>query len=291
MDLLKKLNDAVGYLEKHLDGEMDLEKAAKAACLTKDSFLRFFSYMVGMTAAEYIRQRKLTLAAEDLRQGGHKVLDVALQYGYSSADAFSRAFRKQHGISPAAFQKGGGALRIVPPVSFHIIIKGAKGMDFQLVDRKETILYGVSKEFDIREFLTRESLRNAMWDEKQENVPGQVCQGGWNHPTDRSYDGLWYGLWRDGRYFIGREWKYARLGGLEAQVLPAGEYAAFATKPGGQAWEEIPRLFELIFDSWLPTSGYARQGEDIIEIYHLWTDREKRKKERYYEILVPVRKP
>lgn len=288
MDLLKQLNHAVRYIEDNLAGEIDLNKAAQFACATRDSFLRFFSYMVGMTVTEYIRRRRLTLAADDLRRSGRRVFDTALQYGYDSADAFSRAFFKQHGILPAAFQKNGGPLKIYPPVSFYLAIKGAEEMDFQLIDMEETALYGISTAFDPQRYPTKESLRNSIWDKEQENIPSRLCKGEWDESSNQAYDGVWYGLWRDGRYLVAREKEHVQYGGLERQVIPAGKYAAFTSKPGGLAWEEIPRLTELVLDSWLPASGYTLRGGDVIERYHLWSDRETRRKNRYYEVWVPV---
>lgn len=289
MDLLKQLNSAVEYLEEHLSGEIDLDRAARLACLTRDSFLRFFSYLVGMSVAEYIRRRRLTLAADDLCNSDLRIVDIALQYGYDSADAFSRAFFKQHGLRPAAFRKNGGALKIYPPASFTIAIKGAKSMNFQIIDVPETQLYGVSKEFDPQKYATKEALRSRLWDEEHDNIPGRLCAGEWNRPGSQTFDGLWYGLWRNGRYLIAREKDSVQYDGLERQVIPAGKYAAFVTERGGFAWEEIPKLMELIFDSWLPSSPYTLQNEDVVEIYHLWSEREARRKNRYYEIWVPVR--
>ena len=89
---------------------------------------------------------------------------------------------------------------------------------------------------------------------------------------------------------IAREPELVQKENLEKWVIPAGTYAAFVTERGGLAWEEFPRLFELIFDSWLPSSGYGLRSDDIIEVYHLWTDHEERKKNRFYEVWVPVEK-
>jgi predicted transcriptional regulator YdeE len=77
---------------------------------------------------------------------------------------------------------------------------------------------------------------------------------------------------------------------LEMYHLTTGTYAAFQTEAGGLAWEEFPKVFELIFESWLPASGYTQKVDTIIELYHLWTDKEERKKKRYYEVWVPVEK-
>lgn len=288
MNMLKQLNNAIQYIEQNLCGELRLGEAARLACVTEDSFARFFSYMTGMTLTEYVRRRRLTLAAFELQQSSERILDVAVKYGYAGADAFSRAFSKQHGITPTEARARRGPLRVYPPVSFHITVKGASEMNFRMIDMEETVVYGVSKAFDAESYPTREALRADMWGEEADFVPGQICTGRWNEPGNHTYDGVWYGVWRDGRYMIAREESDVCRSGLEKQVIPAGAYAAFTTARGTAAWEAIPKLLSEIFDAWLPASGYTLRNGDVIEVYHLWTDHEQRRKNRYYEIWVPV---
>ena len=177
-----KLNAAMAYIEQHLCTELDLAVAARLACVSTDSLERFFSYMTGMSLKEYVRRRRLTIGAQLLRETNRRVLDIALQLGYESADAFSRAFARQHGITPAAYRKKGGALRICPPASFHIIIKGANEMDFELIQLPETVVFGIGKQYDGMGYRSREELRNILWDASQEDVPGKICEGTWNQP-------------------------------------------------------------------------------------------------------------
>lgn len=288
MNMLKQLNAAVEYIEANLCAELDVEKAAAIACVTADSFARFFSYMTGMTLTEYIRRRRLTRAAEELRRTTRSIVEIAVDYGYDSAAAFSRAFARQHGISPSVYRKDGGSLKVYPPASFHIIIKGAKEMDFRIIELEDTLVYGVTKDYDARTYKSREELRHLMWSEDLEDVPGKICRGKWNEPGNIAYDGLWFGVWQDGRYTIARKAEDCAAEGLEEKHLPAGTYAAFRTGRGGLAWEEFPKLFELIFDSWLPASGYRLKSDLVVEVYHLWTDHDLRQKNRYYEVWIPV---
>lgn len=290
MNMLRHLNSAIGYIEKNLCDEINLEEAAKIACVTSDSFLRFFSYMTGMTLNEYIRRRRLSLVIYDLQQSNEKIINIALKYGYDSTDAFSRAFKKQHGVTPSAFRRFGGSAKVYPPASFQIIIKGAKEMDFRIIDIKETIVYGVSKEYDTKKYSTREALRHSMWDEKCDSVPGKISNGKWNQPQNQAFDGVWYGVWQDGKYMIARERANINNDNLEEATITKGKYAAFTTDRGCRAWEELPKLFELIFDSWLPSSEYELRNSDIVEVYHLWTDYDMRKKNRYFEIWIPITK-
>lgn len=288
MDMLRQLNRAVAYIEDNLCGEIDPAEAARIACVTRGSFERFFSYMTGMTLPAYVRRRRLTQAAYELQQGNARVIDVAVKYGFESADSFSRAFAKQHGVSPSAVKKQPAALKIYPPASFHITVQGAKEMDFRLIQVEETALRGLSKPFDREKYPTREALRHVMWDEAAADVPGKLCAGRWNEPGNTAYDGVWYGIWRNGCYTVARQAEKTQKEGLEEHSLSVGTYAAFRTVPGGLAWKELPRLFEEIFEAWLPDADYILRNEDTIEVYHLWTDHDKRKKNRYYEVWVPV---
>lgn len=290
MDMLEQLNAAVEYIEANLCAGLDLDTAAGIACVTADSFIRFFSYMTGMTLTEYVRRRRLTLAAQELRYSKMPIIDIAMKYGYDNAAAFSRAFAKQHGITPSAYRKGKGSLKVYPPVSFHIMVKGAKAMDFRILELEETVLYGVSKQYEGKDYKTREELRNSMWADYYDDVPGQLCEGKWNQPGNTSYDGIWFGLWQDGKYMIARERANIKTGDFETRKLPAGTYAAFKTETGGLAWEEFPKLFEQIFGSWLPTSEYRQKYNLAVEVLHLWTDHDLRQKKRYYEVWIPVEK-
>ncbi|MBQ8741523.1 MAG: AraC family transcriptional regulator [Clostridia bacterium] len=288
MNMLNQLNSSIKYIEENLRKEIDLTKAAELACISQDSFMRFFSYITGMTLTEYIRRRRLTLAAGDLTQSDTKIIDIAVKYGYESADAFSRAFTKQHGITPSHFKKHGGSLKVYPPATFDIIVKGAKEMDFRIIELKDTTVYGVSKQYEGQGYKTREELRHCMWASDCDDVPGRLCVGSWNEKGNTAYDGVWYGIWQNGKYMIARESNDTKNHTLEKRIIPAGTYAAFKTECGGLAWEEFPKLFELIFNSWLPASDYRQKGDLAIEVLHLWTDHDLRQKNRYYEVWVPV---
>lgn len=290
MDMLKHLNAAVDYIESNLLGEIDMDALSRTACLSNGSFTRFFSYMVGMTLKEYIRRRRLTLAALELQGSDSKVIDTAVKYGWDSPDAFTKAFIRQHGITPTEARDPSGTIKIYPPASFYIMIKGAKEMDFRIIELADTAVYGVSELFEGKGYQSREELRHLMWSEKENDVPGQICEGRWNESSSSTYDGAWYGIWRDGKYMIAREEGNVKGKELEKFIIPSGTYAAFRTGRGGLAWEELPKLRDLIFDSWLPNSEYRHKGDMMIEVLHLWADHDLRNKNRFYEWWIPVEK-
>lgn len=162
-------------------------------------------------------------------------------------------------------------------------------MDFRIIELSETEAYGIGQQFDGQGHKTREELRHIMWSDEFESIPAQLCDGQWNQLGSTAYDGVWYGVWQNGRYMIARDAKKTIRSDLEKCIISAGTYAAFKTKRGTLAWEELPKLFDLIFDSWLPSSEYVLRNDDIIEIYHLWTDHDMRNKNRYYEVWIPIK--
>ena len=153
-------------------------------------------------------------------------------------------------------------------------------MDFRLIKLKETTVVGVTRKFEGSAAERFEQV-GVMWAIDCDFVPGKICNG---------FDGVWYGIWDRGTYRIARDAEDTDAQELESYTIPAGTYAAFTTQKGLTAGEVIPELRAQIFDSWLPDSGYVQKEDLEIEVYHLWTDKEERRKNRYYEIWIPVEK-
>lgn len=278
MDVLNQLNDSVAYIEANLCEKIDMEKIARIACVSRDSFLRFFSYMTGMSLNEYIRRRRLTLAAYDLRDTHMRVIDIAAKYGYDSADAFAKAFVKQHGVTPTRARDFSQSLKVYPPASFHIMIKGAKEMDFRIIQSEAIRLCGLSRQFT-GIAADRFEQEHIMWGVEYDDYMKKI---------DSEIPGTWYGIWNGGTYSIAKRAEKVSKDCLEDVIIPAGTYAVFSTGFGGFAGDELPRLRELIFDSWLADSGYVQTHDYEVEVYYLFPESEKYK--RHYEIWVPIEK-
>jgi AraC family transcriptional regulator len=144
LEWLNRMKDALDLIEKSLDERVDIEEIAKAACTSPFHFQRMFFMLTGMTVAEYIRKRKLTLAAQELATSSSKVLDVALKYGYDSPESFSKAFRKIHGISPSEARNPGVRLKAFPRITFHLSLKGDREVDYRIEDKEAFTVIGKS---------------------------------------------------------------------------------------------------------------------------------------------------
>ncbi len=125
MDFLKNMNEAIKYIEENLTNDIDFKEVARRAFCSEYHFRRMFSFLTGITLSEYIRRRRLTLAAFELKDSNVKVIDIAMKYGYNSPDSFTRAFQNLHGITPSEARNNGHSLKAYPRITFHLSIKGA----------------------------------------------------------------------------------------------------------------------------------------------------------------------
>lgn len=132
MELLNRINQAVDYIEETLYGELSEERLAQIAGCSVYNFQRMFSYIANMSLSEYIRSRRLTLAAFEVVNTKESILSIALRYGYDSHDSFTRAFQRFHGVLPSAARAGTVQLKSLPKISFQIKIQGEKVMNYQI---------------------------------------------------------------------------------------------------------------------------------------------------------------
>lgn len=124
MDWHQRMNRAMEYIESQLSGDIDPAVAARLAECSLWEFQRLFSLTAHVTLGEYIRLRRMTLAADEIRSRGGKIIDVALKYGYESPAAFSRAFSQWHGMAPSSARNGDAALKAFSKITFPLTESG-----------------------------------------------------------------------------------------------------------------------------------------------------------------------
>lgn len=278
MNILNELNEACNYIENNIENEIDIKEIARITNQSTDSINRFFVSMLGITIKEYIRKRRLSLAVYDLQNSDKKITDIAFKYGFNSYDSFCKAFLNQHNVTPTQAKNPSCEVNIFPPATFEINVKGAQKIKFKICDLEEFEVYGISKNFNCQSS-DRFKQEKEMWSIDYEHYPEKICQG---------YDGIWYGIFENGKYSIARKKEDVEFNGLDKIKIKSGKYAVFTTDKGGYAGDELSKMHDLIFNSWLKDTQYNIKREYIIEVFHLATDREKRRKNRYYEIYIPI---
>jgi AraC family transcriptional regulator len=149
MDSLKNMNGAIKFIEENLTNEIDFKEVARLAYCSEYHFKRMFSFLAGISLSEYIRRRRLTLAAFELKNSNIKVIDIAIKYGYSSPDSFARAFQHLHGITPSEARNNGHSLKAYPPMSFQLSIKGGSEMNYRIEEKKAFRIIGIKKRVPI----------------------------------------------------------------------------------------------------------------------------------------------
>ena len=147
MNIYKLLNEVVMYIENHLDEEIDYKKLAKIAGLNVQSLQNVFMLITNVGLAEYIRNRRLSEAADDILDG-LSVMDVAIKYQYTSAVAFSRSFTKFHNIKPSELKKNNLRTVSYPVLNFDEDNKSILDMSYRIERRDSFILYGESCKTD-----------------------------------------------------------------------------------------------------------------------------------------------
>ncbi|MGE6960319.1 AraC family transcriptional regulator [Bacillus thuringiensis] len=149
MDSLKNMNAAMQYIENNLTHEIDFKEVAKIAYCSEYHFKRMFSFLAGISLSEYIRCRRLTLAAFELKNSNVKVIDLAIKYGYNSPDSFARAFQNLHGITPSEGRNSSHSLKAYSPMTFQLSIQGGNEMNYRIEEKEPFRIIGITKRVPI----------------------------------------------------------------------------------------------------------------------------------------------
>lgn len=168
MDWHEKMNAAVDYIENNLAGNIDIREAARFAHCSEYHFRRMFSFVAGVPVSEYIRRRRMTLAALELQQTKRTIEEVAKKYGYSSPDAFTRAFQSVHRISPSQVHENRHSLKAWPQMTFNLTIKGGTEMNYRIEEQPSFTIAGIKKRVSIQ-FEGVNPEIEAMWDNLDEH--------------------------------------------------------------------------------------------------------------------------
>ena len=289
MEIIKYLNNAIEYIEKNLDATIEIDEIAKAAYTSRYHFQRMFHALTGVTLTEYIRNRRLTLAAEELSVGNAKIIEIAVKYGYESPDAFAKAFQRLHGVTPSKIRKGDVKLKAFPKLSFQISIKGESELEYRIVEKGEFKVFGI--------VFSTTTVNNALYKE----IP-EFCDKIWEDGTHLKINeflgysqmhmlhGIHYDFKEDGRrkYMMG--WEVPETGVPEEYTIldiHAHTWVVFEGKGKMPQNLAIQDVWKRIYSEWFLSSGFEQVDGPCIEKY-FWDDDECDKYK--CEVWIPVRK-
>ena len=269
MDLLKNMNDAMKYIEENLTNEIDFKVVARLALCSEYHVKRMFSFLAGITLSEYIRRRRLSLAAFELINSNIKIIDVAIKYGYNSPDSFTRAFQNLHGVTPSEARNNGQQLKAYPQMTFQLSIRGGNEMDYRIEQKEAFNIVGIMKRVPII-FDGENTEITAMWKsftmEKIEQLtkisnvePVGIIQASTNFSEGRMEEK------GELDQYIGVATTQECPENFTKLEVPALTWAIFESK--GSFPSTLQETWGRIYSEWFPSSIYqVTEGPEILAI-------------------------
>ncbi|WP_440119615.1 AraC family transcriptional regulator [Paenibacillus sp. QZ-Y1] len=289
MNTLARLNEGLSYIEENLMDSVDMKEVARIACCSEYHFTRMFSFLSGITLSEYIRRRRLTLAALELSRNDSKVIDVALKFGYTSPDSFARAFQSMHGVTPSEARNHGPSLKAFPRMTFQLTIQGGSEMNYRIEDKEAFRIVGISKRVPIvfngvnpdiaamYQRLTPELIETI---KGLSNVqPTGLISASAHFSEERMEEK------GELDHYIGAATTQSAPEGLAQLEVPASTWAVFTAV--GPFPDTLQDVWGRIYSEWSPSSDYElNEGPEI-----LWNEHKDVTSLQYKsEIWIPIRK-
>lgn len=269
------IQKALEYIEVNIVEDIESKDIAEQAFVSEFHFQRIFHALCGFTLGEYIRNRRLSLAAQELSSREVKVIDLAIKYGYDSPDSFTRAFTKFHGITPTAAREKGASCRSFSPLKIKLTLEGGTMLEYKILEKSAFTVMGRMKRFN-----TETSYQEIpkFWEEHFADGGSEVVCG-------------MYGVCMDSN---GKEFDYLIADnyipwnevqeGYVTRTLPAGTWAVFPCR--GPLPNSLQEVNTKIWREWLPNcKEYKMGGNYNIEMY---TPPCENPQDYYCEIWVPV---
>ena len=279
MEWIQSLNKAIGYIESNLLlDDLNCEAIAQRIYISSYHFQRVFRLLTGMTVGEYIRNRRLSLAGQELSVNNSKVIDIALKYGYETPESFTKAFTRFHGITPSQAKREGSNLKSFNRLVIKIRLEGGSIMDYRIVSKEAFQVVAQTRVF------TAENSQKeipAFWNEYfSKGMHKQVC--GTFGICEQEKEGT-----QEFRYGIGDEYQPGESipDGFEVLTVPANTWAIF--KCVGPTPDSIQGMWTRIYSEWLPQAEYELISDYDIELY---TDGNNQSADYASEIWIPVKK-
>ena len=246
---IQKIEDVINDIENHITEELDYDMLASKMQLSVYEFRRIFSFIVGCPISEYIRKRRLSLAATEIMTNKNvNLLEVSKKYGYSNQSAFTRAFCEQHGVSPSACTHNNLAINLFTRPYFSVSISGREDVCFNIVKIDSFCIKGFSGISPITDTCCCEDIWNAFYESKADKV---LC-------TDKLYVS----------YCNSDENVICCIGekANEGQKIPESKWACFTLNTIDD--NVINEVYCKILYEWLPSANLkTNKNIPIVEVY------------------------
>lgn len=275
MEWVDRMNRAIDYLEDHLCDDIDPIEISRILVCPYSVFNRSFSAITGIQLSEYIRRRRLSQATYDLQNTGQRILDIAIKYGYDSADAFTVAYKRLHGIVPQEARRSDVNLKYYARLTFTLMITGVQEMNYKVIEKKAFRVLGIRR---ITPYGggTWGIVKSEGLADKMSGIGGHACDLG-----------LCFGFDSEGNndYMCGIEYSGEDIPGFDFYQYPDMTWLVFTAK-GTISGNELGNTWKRIYGEFMPQSAYVQQDVPTIERYVEWNESSD---VCLVEIMIPVK--
>ncbi|MDE6920333.1 MAG: AraC family transcriptional regulator, partial [Lachnospiraceae bacterium] len=272
------IQQAINYMELHMCEDIHYEEVARHVHMSNYNFHRTFSFVTGMTANEYIRSRRLTLAAQELQTTDISVIDAAFKYGYESPESFSKAFSRFHGSTPKQAKLNGARLHLFNPLLIKIILEGGSVMDYRMEHKKQQQFVAMVRDFpneiinddddhSVSDFWAECYKKDLIEPMRQLRADGKKDLYGLCSPARDNETHFKYGI----GVFIDEDTDRTGVQrllekGYSMWKAEPADYAVF--KCMGTDGDCIGETWSKFYKEFLPQTGYEQTDETDYEIYY-----------------------
>jgi AraC family transcriptional regulator len=250
---------ALWFIESHFAQEITLEDVADIAGVSRYHMSRVFAIATGHSVMQYVRGRRLTEAARSLANGAPDILTVALDAGYGSHEAFTRAFRDQFGLTPEMFraQRNLENIELTEPIKMDETL--LTNLESPRIVNGKTLLIGGLGERYTAETAAAIPSQWQRFSPHIGHIPGQIGQTAYGVLCNGDDAG-------NTEYIAGVEVSdFSRLSPEFSRVrIPEQQYAVFSHRGHISA---IRRTWFTIYNKWLPESGHKASDGPSFELY------------------------
>lgn len=246
---IQKIDEIIDYIESNITGHLDCNLMAKKMNLSVYEFRRIFSFIIGCPVSEYIRKRRLSLAAIEITNGNKAdMLKISEKYGYSNQSAFTRAFCEQHGISPTACMKEKCRIKLFTRPKFELSVTASEEIPISIIETKDFFIKGYEGISNITDSCCCENVWSAFYESgADKKLQTNVLYVSYNNQGDNVL------------CCIGEK-------GTDGQLIPASKWACFKMNTVDD--DAVNEKYSKILYEWLPSANMKKKdGMPTVEVY------------------------
>ena len=279
MEWILAIRNTLNYIENNLTNVLEIDEISRHVGVSSFYLQKGFAIATSYSISEYIKSRRLSLAAEEVKNSKNNIIGIAYKYGYETPESFTKAFIRFHGVSPSKMREKKLQHHQFDPLIIDLVIKGGNKMDYKITKMLSLKVIGFQKEFTFEEAYEKIP---KFWDEVFTKKFANICAG--KKPNNAYEQAIVdnsigeYGVCIDDigngkfRYLIAGRYLGGEVPeGMVVYEFPYGEWAIFNCV--GPIPESLQNLNTRIFKEWLPNNPeFELDGNANIEWYDVVKD-------------------